>query len=81
MIDQQKDGTVRPEERQENKKNEKKRAATQSSKKQAIISLSSWRGKDDTRDPREGRDRGANIITIIKKIKTNVTKKTNSNIG
>ena len=43
--------------------------------------MSSWWGKDDTRDPREGRDKGENITTIMK-IKTNVTKdKTNSNIG
>ena len=40
--------------------------------------MSSWWGKDDTRDPREGRERRAKTIM---KIKANVTKmKTNSNI-
>ena len=44
--------------------------------------MSSWWGKDDARDQREGRDRGAKMITIIMKEKTNITKnKTNSNIG
>ena len=44
--------------------------------------MSSWWGKDDTRDPREGRDSGVKIITIIMERKTNVTKnKTNANIG
>ena len=44
--------------------------------------MSSWWGNDDTRDPREGRDRGANIITIIINRKTTITEnKTNSNIG
>ena len=36
--------------------------------------MSSWWSKDDTRDPREGRDRGGKIITILQMIKTNVTK-------
>ena len=41
----------------------------------------SWWGKYDTRDLREGRDRGAKIIVVIKR-KTNITKnKTNSNMG
>ena len=67
-MDQQKDGTTRPDGRQ--KKNKKKtRAATQSSKNQTSISMSSWWGKDDTRDPREGRDKGAKMITIITKEK------------
>ena len=43
---------------EETKRKEKKRAATQSSKNQTSISMSSWWGKDDTNDPREGRDRG-----------------------
>ena len=43
------------------KRKEKKRAATQSSKNQTSISMSSWWGKDDTRDPREGREKGAKI--------------------
>ena len=44
--------------------------------------MSSWWGKDDTRDPREGRGRGAKIVTMIIKRKTNITKnKTKSNIG
>ena len=41
---------------------EKKRATTQSSKNQTSISMSSWWGKDDTRDAREGRDRGAKMM-------------------
>ena len=45
--------------------------------------MSSWWGKDNTRDPGEGRDRGAIIIILaIIKRKTNITKsKTNLNIG
>ena len=69
---EQKDGTTRPDGRQERKIKErkgKKRAATQSSKNQTSISMSSWWGKDDARDPREGRDRGATMITIIMKEK------------
>ena len=42
-----------------------KRAATQSSKNQTTISLSSWWGKGDTRDLREGRDRAAKMIPGI----------------
>ena len=85
-MDQQNYGTTRPdgsqEEKKENKIKETKRAATQSSKNRTSISMSSWWGKDDTRDPREGRDSGVKIITIIMERKTNVTKnKTNSNIG
>ena len=49
------DGTTRPDGRQERKK----RAATQSSKNLTRICMSSWWGKDGTRDPREGRDKGA----------------------
>ena len=84
-MDQQNYGTTRPdgsqEEKKENKIKETKRAATQSSKNQTSISMSSWWGKDDTIDPREGRDEGANIIIITKR-KRNITKnKTNSNIG
>ena len=60
--------------RQENKTKKKKRAATQSSKKQTSIYISSWWGKDDTRGPREGRDIGVKIITILIKIKTNANK-------
>ena len=84
-MDQKNYGTTRPdgsqEEKKENKIKETKRAATQSSKNQTSISMSSWWGKDDTIDPREGRDEGANIIIITKR-KRNITKnKTNSNIG
>ena len=44
--------------------------------------MSSWWGKDDTREPREGRDRGATTITVIIEIKTKVTKnRTYSSIG
>ena len=64
------------------KKEKKGRKQRQSSKNQTSISMSSWWGNDDTRDPREGRDRGANIITIIINRKTTITEnKTNSNIG
>ena len=68
-------------ENKERKTKEEKRAATQSSRNQTSIYMSSWWGKDDTRDPIEGRDRGAKIILMIKR-KTNITKnETNSNIG
>ena len=64
------------------KRKEKKKATTQSSKNQTSISMSSWWGNEDTRDPREGRDRGGKIITKIMNRKTKITKnKTNSNIG
>ena len=44
--------------------------------------MSSWWGKDDTRDPREGREKGAKITTKLIKGKTSITKnKTSSNIG
>ena len=68
-MDQQKDGTARPDGRKEKKENRKKRrAATQSSRNQTSISMSSWWGKDDTKDPREGRDGGAKLLTMtIKK--------------
>ena len=72
---------ARKKQRQKKRK-EKTRAATLSSENQTSISMSSWWGKDDTRDPREGRDRAAKIIATIIKRKTNITKnKTNSNIG
>ena len=79
-MDQHKDGTTRPDGRQDLKEKENKRAARQSSNNQTRISISSCWGKDDTRDPREVRDRGAKIIIIVKR-KTNITKnKTNSKI-
>ena len=43
--------------RKKKKEKQKKSASTHSSKNQTSISMSSWWGKGDTRDPREGRDR------------------------
>ena len=64
------------------KRKEKKKAATQNSKNQTSIFMSSWWGNDDTRDPKEGRDRGAKTIAVIIKGETKITKnKINSNIG
>ena len=61
------------------KRKEKKRAAAQSSKNQSSIFMSSWWDKDDTRDPREGRDGGAKTGRTIIKIKQKLTKnQTNS---
>ena len=43
--------------------------------------MSSWWGKDDARDPRECRDRGEKMITLIIKEKNITKNKTNSNTG
>ena len=55
----------RSEIKRKDKKRKEKRAATQRSKNQTGISMSSWCGKDDTRDTREGRDRAAKIMAMI----------------
>ena len=60
---------TRQKSRNRKKQKTKKSAATQSSKNQTIMSMSSWRGKYDTRDPREGKNNSRYSGVIIIKIK------------
>ena len=57
----QKDETIRPDGRQKARK-ENKRPETQELKtrkrNKTSVSVSSWLAKDETRDPKEGRDGG-----------------------
>ena len=71
-MNQQKDGTTSPDGRREGKDKKKKDREEESSDtelEKPNMSMSSWWGKDDTRDPREGRNRGAEMITTIIKEK------------
>ena len=65
MIDQQKDGTTRPDGRQERRKKKKRESRDTELEKLNKHFYVQLVGKDDTRDPREGRDGGAKMTTMI----------------
>ena len=52
--------------KEENNERKRKEESCDTELEKTNIFMFSWWGKDDTRDPREGRDRGAKMITIIK---------------